>query len=257
LSRPPIEAMLAKPLEGGKMKKQFLAGMLAFGALASFTAASADAETRSILLTQKDLDAAQALLHVEDSYLLIDKLHGTFIPPNGVKYLGIPRADFDIQVGKLLKIVDLKFHDIRSKTAEIKLVPDAIEFRAVAEDEGRELTSRLGWVDGKDIVGIARLRFAGLKDGVQALSVIDVRIEGKFKGGGLLKSEEVIRRAHKFAEETIRDEVGKALDNDEFREKILQGLLIWAGFSTGEEWKSVVPGSIRIESGLLVYSVTR
>src|SRR5690606_21611837 len=120
-------------------------------------------------------------------------------------------------------------------------------------DYGTELKSWVGTLDFENFEAVIALDFHPDNSNVM-LSHARLDYES-VKGSGLLKNQEVIRRALDLAETTLRKQIRKLLESDEVQSSVQQALLLWARLQSANDWESILPGTIRVESGLLAYSV--
>jgi hypothetical protein len=221
-----------------------------------FLAAQAPAQTQTILLRQAELDALQVLAKFNDFQVYMHGQMGRITPPAAIRYLGVPILDFELELSKVMDMVNLRFNDVNSNGASLTMSGDSIELKLHFEDRDKELLSRVGSIDLSNFHGYARMKVENQAGGDWTFTPVECEIRGEMKGTGLLSNKWVLERVRILVQEEIKRQL-ETIFGIRTRDQKAESLLTWAAYSTGSDWKSVVPGSVKIESGILVYSVER
>src|SRR5690554_4288643 len=96
------------------------------------------------IITQNDIDSILNLIRFRDIHVRIHDRSVLVIPSASVRYLGVKKQEFPLNADWIMKLVNLKFHDIEALESTIRLTENGIELRIHFEDYGTELKSWVG-----------------------------------------------------------------------------------------------------------------
>jgi hypothetical protein len=221
---------------------------------ASETTASLTGEA-TVTLSGTEIDCVATLLHLGQDHLVLDGRQGIYTPAPGLRRLGVKSISFDVPLDGIAQLVNVKLHDLNSLGAQIQLEGDQITLRLPFEDEGKELTTAVGSVDMTNIAVVAVLKAVTRAGGTQVLYPVSSRFEADLKGSGLLSSKLVLDQVRKIVGSTLEKEVKMIFEIGGLQDGLVEGLKTWGEFATGREWNELAPGTLRIEGGMITYSV--
>ncbi len=224
------------------MKSRFIPVFMLAVFLIGFGPVRAGTEVR---FTSRELDAAYVLVRPELNVIELDGRSGVFSPAPALRFFGLHDQRFEIDFNSIIDLVDLRFNHLRARSPEVKFTGQSLELSLSVDDQEKVLKSRLGAVSIEGVSLVAVLNWQTYQDGSQSLVLQGVRFNGVLKGTGLLKSTWVLEKLKGLFVKTMSDQIRQILKRPLVQDSILDGLLSWAKFYTGEGGWNLNPGSIR------------
>ena len=203
--------------------------------------------SQAIHFTSDDLSALIHLAQPERSVLEIDGLRGKFSPGPSLQYIGVQEQNFDLDLNVGGGLVDLRFNRFRTLTPTLKFLDGKGEIEFPIQDQEKVIKSNFGSISVK---GVKLVAWIGFKNGTPELTWIDGRIDGQFKGTGLLKPKWVLDAVKKNALKTLKSQFELQLRRPEVVNAIDNGLKIWARFSKLPHTQVIVPGTLKVSAGI-------
>lgn len=215
-------------------------------ALASFSLlVSSIAFAEPVEFTTRELDAAYVLAHPEKSSIVIDGRQGTFVPAPALRYLGLEKQVFDIDLKFIADLVDLRFANLRGKMPGVTFTNGAFSLNVPVEDNAKAIRSSLGAIGFKGASITATLEWKRLSNGSQVLGVKSVVFNGKLSGTGVLRGSFALSQTKKLMVKTLTNEIQKILGRAKVQEQIARGLVTWANMNQDEAFTAILAGSLQ------------
>ena len=207
-----------------------------------------------VRLTNTELNAAFTLIRPSTNVLELNDKTGVFTPGPTLKFLGIPTETFAIDLSSL-KILGVSFNHLKSKSISVKFDNKSIWVSVDIEDQQKAIYSRLGSISlsGASLHGSAN--WMTRANGTQYLAMTATTFEGGMSGTGVLASGAILKLTKKILMKQLEKLFENLLQKDEIQQKIQDGLVYWAKFYVGQDFRAITPGSLRFyaedeESGL-------
>lgn len=213
--------------------------------LASFSfLISSPAFSAPIEFTTRELDAAYVLAHPEKSSIVVDGRQGTFVPAPALRYLGLEKQVFDIDLKFIADLVDLRFANLRGKMPTLSFSEGAFSLNVPVEDNAKAIRSALGSIGFKGASVTATLEWKKLSNGSQILGLKSVAFHGKLSGTGVLRGSFALSQTKKLILKTLTNQIQKILGQAKIQEQIVRGLVTWANLTEDESYAAIQAGSL-------------
>ena len=200
-----------------------------------------------------ELEALQSLAKPETSRLRLDGRRGEFEPGPSLRYWGIEKQEFEIDLNLGGSLVDLRFHDLRASAPIVSMEPGRIVLEITFRDQERAIRSRLGSVSLRGVAVRAAVRFA--PNGAVGLEYESGDLVGELRGTGMLRPAWVMESIRKLALKTLRREIERSLARPQVQKSVEAGLVLWARFSRDARLATVLPGSVVVEADAIRYEI--
>jgi hypothetical protein len=198
----------------------------------------------SIEFTQRELEAVVVLLRPELNALEFTGQKGKFYPAPFLRALGVDPIEFDLDYRGLSELANIQFHQLRASSPRVRFEAGHFLIEVPIQDQSRAVRSVLGSLSVKGATMIARLKWRTRTDGQRELVVGSTEIKGRLTGTGLLKPSFMINLVKKLLSRTLEQTVNRILTRAQVVGAIQSGLGSWAKYSTGTEYRTVLPHSL-------------
>ncbi|MBS1957947.1 MAG: hypothetical protein JST80_00605 [Bdellovibrionales bacterium] len=209
----------------------------------------------AVKFTNTELAAGTVLMRPELNSLELDDQAGIFTPGPSLLALGIAPLKFDIDFTGLSDLANIHFDHLKGSNPSLRFEGTDIVVSVPIEDKSRGIRSLLGAVNFKNVVLKARVAWRLRTDGTPELYLRKTEAAGSITGTGVLRPGFMVGLVKKLLLSTVGKQVTRIINQGQVHDAILTGLLMWAKFSTGQEWKNLIPNSVEFytdggESGL-------
>jgi hypothetical protein len=202
-----------------------------------------------VKFTEKELAAAFTLMRPELNSIELDGRTGIYTPAPSIRYLGVERETFAIDLGWIANLADLKFNHIKAKMPTVAFQAGSFQLTVPLEDRSSAVQSRLGAISLKDVSVTAVLGWRTRSDQRQEIVLLSTRFDGKLSGSGVLRSSLILSKTRELIVKTMTSQIKKLIANARVQEAAQNGLLKWSGFYTGQDWQEITPGSLQFFNG--------
>lgn len=199
----------------------------------------------TVRFSSKELDAAFVLMRPELNSIELDGKKGVFEPAPSLKYLGVEREEFIVDLGFIANVADLRFNHLKAKLPQVSFEEGAFRITVPLEDQTKAIQSALGSISLKGVDLVAVLGWKTLTSGQQELVVISTQMKGTLAGSGVLRSSFVLGKTRELLMKVVGNLVRKLLAKEKVQTGLGAGLVTWSRFYSGTEYQSIVPGSLQ------------
>lgn len=206
---------------------------------------SSSVYAEAIEFTTRELDAAYVLAHPEKSSIVVDGRQGVFMPAPALRYLGLERQVFEIDLKFIADLVDLRFANLRGKMPTLAFASGGVIVNVPIEDNAKAIRSALGSIGFKGASVTATLEWKKLSNGSQILGLKTVVFNGKLTGTGVLRGSFALSQTKKLMIKTLTSEIQKILGQAKIQEQVTRGLVTWANLAQDEDYTAILAGSLQ------------
>jgi hypothetical protein len=218
--------------------------LLTFGflILASITAQA----QVNVKFTNQELAAAFTLMRPELNSIELNGRTGVYEPAPSLKYLGVDRQSFTIDMGWIVNnVADLEFNHVKAKMPQVTFQQGTFQIAIPIEDRASAVQSRLGSISLKNVVVTASVGWQTRPNGRQELVLVSSRFDGQLSGTGILRSSLILSKTKELMMKLLNNQVKTILSKPNLQDAVQSGLLNWAKFYTGSEYHEVTAGSVQ------------
>lgn len=203
---------------------------------------------KPIEFTNKELDALLVLIKPEKNKIELNGKTLFFTPSPSLLFFGVDEVEEKIDLSFIGNMVDLHFEHLKADVPKINfLTTNELEVRIPLRDNNFAVKSLLGSIQFKSVSLVATLHWRNgdtafsntLYSDDSGLEIKNVQFQGKITGKGLLAAPLILNKLKRFSEKKMYTALHSFLMKDTIRESILNGLLRYSEFQTGEEAKQI------------------
>ncbi|MBC7386812.1 MAG: hypothetical protein H7301_11715 [Cryobacterium sp.] len=228
---------------------------IGLGATLLFTlSVSVSEAATAVNFTSNDLAAFSQLSDPSSVLLTMDKTSGVVQPGPVFLFLGIDRANFEAGLSGVGKLANLHYHHLRSESVRLAFIGERIRARVTFADQKKAISSLVGSISFTGAYMDLWLTVGDTASGAPAVTLAQVDFEGAYKGNGALAPKFLVDEVKKIAEKVVRKKIDALLNEPSTLNSIEKVLVTWAKASRSKALEQIVPGTLRISDGTLLYS---